>query len=121
MQRKLNNTLDDIAAQAVNAKDQLQVSVVGMGDGTDADFPAIYADLFGERTFINSNGGWDYEYFTSYALPDFVGGAGALTSTKGDQPLAFCPILGSVPASSRSMLLRWRHSTIRLATNATTT
>ena len=75
MQRKLNNTLDDIAAQAVNAKDQLQlqVSVVGMGDGTDADFPAIYADLFGERTFINSKGGWDYEYFTSYALPDFIG------------------------------------------------
>ena len=73
VQRKLNNTLDDIAAQAVNAKDQLQVSVVGMGDGTDADFPAIYADLFGERTFINSKGGWDYEYFTSYALPDFVG------------------------------------------------
>jgi hypothetical protein len=73
VQRKLNNTLDDIAAQAVNAKDQLQVSVVGMGDGTDADFPAIYADLFGERTFINSKGGWDYEYFTSYALPDFIG------------------------------------------------
>ena len=73
VQRKLNNTLDDIAAQAVNAKDQLQVSVVGMGDGTDADFPAIYADLFGERTFDPSKGGWDYDYFTSYALPDFVG------------------------------------------------
>ena len=73
MQRKLNNTLDDIAAQAVNAKDQLQVSVVGMGDGSDADFPAIYADLFGERTFNNSKGGWGYDYFTSYALPDFIG------------------------------------------------
>ena len=33
----------------------------------------------------------------------------------------FCPILGSVPASSRSMLLRWRQSTIRLATSDTTT
>jgi len=33
----------------------------------------------------------------------------------------FCPILGSVPASSRSMLLRWRQSTIRLATRDTTT
>ena len=32
-----------------------------------------------------------------------------------------CPILGSVPASSRSMLLRWRQSTIRLATRDTTT
>ena len=92
-----------------------------MGDIADAHFPTIYVDLFSECTFVNSKGGWDDEYFTSYALPDFVGGAGALTSTKGDQPLAFCPILGSVPASSRSMLLRWRHSTIRLATNATTT
>ena len=59
--------------QSLVAGAQLQVSVVGMGDGTDADFPAIYADLFGERTFINSKGGWDYEYFTSYALPDFIG------------------------------------------------
>ena len=33
----------------------------------------------------------------------------------------FWPIFGSVPASSRSMLLRWRQSTIRLATNDTTT
>ena len=73
MQDRLNDTLDAIAAQAVSAEHQLQVSVVGMGDGTDADFPAIYADLFGERTFINSKGGWDYDYFTSYALPDFVG------------------------------------------------
>ena len=72
-QERLNDTLDEIAAQAVSAKDQLQVSVVGMGDGTDADFPAIYADLFGERTFDPSKGGWDYDYFTSYALPDFVG------------------------------------------------
>ena len=73
MQARLNDTLDAIAAQAESAETQLQVSVVGMGDGTDADFPAIYADLFGERTFINSKGGWTYDYFTSYALPDFVG------------------------------------------------
>ena len=59
--------------QCLVAGAQLQVSVVGMGDGTDADFPAIYADLFGERTFEPSKGGWDYDYFTSYALPDFVG------------------------------------------------
>ena len=73
MQERLNDTLDAIAAQADSAETQLQVSVVGMGDGTDADFPAIYADLFGERTFDPSKGGWDYDYFTSYALPDFVG------------------------------------------------
>ena len=41
--------------------------------GADADFVAIYADLFGERTFDPSKGGWAYDYFTSYALPDFVG------------------------------------------------
>ena len=45
VQRKLNETLDEIAAQATNAEHQLQVSVVGMGDGSDADLPAIYADL----------------------------------------------------------------------------
>ena len=37
------------------------------------------------------------------------------------QALAFSPILGSVPASSRSMLLRWRQRTIKLAINDTTT
>ena len=73
MQGRLNDSLDAIAEQAESAETQLQVSVVGMGDGTDADFPAIYADLFGERTFDPSKGGWDYDYFTSYALPDFVG------------------------------------------------
>ena len=55
------------AAQSVSAKDQLQVSVVGMGDGTDANFPAIYPAQFGERTFDPSKGGWDCESFTSYA------------------------------------------------------
>ena len=39
----------------------------------------------------------------------------------GGRAQDFCPILGSVPASSRSMLLRWRQSTIRLATSDTTT
>ena len=73
MQGRLNDTLDAIADQAENAETQLQVSVVGMGDGTDANFPVIYADLFGQRTFDPSKGGWDYDYFTSYALPDFVG------------------------------------------------
>ena len=44
-----------------------------MGDIADAHFPTIYVDLFSECTFVNSKGGWDDEYFTSYALPDFVG------------------------------------------------
>ena len=44
-----------------------------MGDGSDVDFPAIYADLFGERIFNNCKVGWGYDYFTSYAMPDFIG------------------------------------------------
>ena len=51
----------------------VQVEVMGMGAGTDADFPAIYADLFGERTFDNRKGGWSYEYLTSYGLQEFAG------------------------------------------------
>ena len=58
---------DSLTGQDVRLPDALG------GDGTDADFPAIYADLFGERTFDPSKGGWAYDYFTSYALPDFVG------------------------------------------------
>ena len=73
MQRQLNRVLNRIASKADDTETAVQVQVMGMGDGTDADFPAIYADLFGERTFDPSKGGWDYDYFTSYALPDFVG------------------------------------------------
>ena len=51
----------------------VQVEVMGMGESSDADFPAIYADLFGERTFDNRKGGWSYEYLTSYGLPEFGG------------------------------------------------
>ena len=73
VQDRLNDTLDALAAQGNHPDYRVQVSVVGMGDSKEANFPAIYADLFGERTFDNSNGGWGYEYFTSYELPDFVG------------------------------------------------
>jgi len=76
MQKKLNKALDVIATKNNNPADQaLQVEVMAMGDDTsDADFPAIYADLFGERTFDNSVGGWSYEVFTSLNdLPDLVG------------------------------------------------
>ncbi len=73
MQNRLNATLDAIAAQQADSSNPLQVSVLGMGDGSDANFPAIYSDLFGLRTFNNSGGGWIYDFFTSYALPDFIG------------------------------------------------
>ena len=73
MQNRLNATLDAIAAQQADPSNRLQVSVLGMGDGSDADFPSIYNDLFGLRTFNNTASGWSYDYFTSYALPDFIG------------------------------------------------
>jgi hypothetical protein len=73
MQRKLNGVLDRIAAKAVDSVSAVQVEVMGMGESSDADFPAIYADLFGERTFDNRKGGWSYEDLTSYGLPEFGG------------------------------------------------
>ena len=57
MQNRLNATLDTIAAQPADPSNRLQVSVLGMGDGSDANFPAIYSDLFGLRTFDNTGGG----------------------------------------------------------------
>ena len=73
MQRQLNKALDSIAARSDNPAEALQVEVMAMGESSDADFPAIYADLFGERTFDNSKGGWSYEVFNSFGLPDFLG------------------------------------------------
>ena len=73
MQRELNAVLDRIATKGDNPRRAVQVQAMGMGDGTDADFPAIYADLFGEHTFDNHNVGWSYENLTSYGLPEFAG------------------------------------------------
>ncbi|WP_198015164.1 hypothetical protein [Synechococcus sp. CC9616] len=47
--------------------------MVATGDGTDADSPAIYDDLFRDQTFNPSNGGWSYSLQTSYRLPEFSG------------------------------------------------
>jgi hypothetical protein len=73
MQRQLNKALDSIATRSDNPAEALQVEVMAMGDGSDANFPAIYADLFGNRTFDNSKGGWSYDVFNSFGLPDFLG------------------------------------------------
>ena len=74
MQRKLNKALDAIAAKSSDPASQaLQVEVMAMGESSDADFPVIYDDLFGKRTFDNSEGGWSYEVFNSFRLPDFLG------------------------------------------------
>ena len=35
-------------------------------------YASINPAKFGRRTSDPSKGGWDYESFTSYALPDFV-------------------------------------------------
>ena len=46
---------------------------MGMGESSDANFPAIYADLFDERTFDPSQGGWGYQQFNSLKdLPSFL-------------------------------------------------
>ena len=58
MQRQLNKALDSIATRSDNPAEALQVEVMAMGESSDANFPAIYADLFGNRTFDNSKGGW---------------------------------------------------------------
>ena len=73
MQRDLNAALDAIAAQ-LSCEDGVAVEVDAMGDDTDADFPAIYGDLFEEQTFDPANGGWRYDVQTSYSLPDFSDG-----------------------------------------------
>ena len=51
----------------------LELDVVAMGDDTDADFPAIYGDLFSDKTFETSSGGRSYAVQTSYGLPEFGG------------------------------------------------
>ena len=65
--------LDALAAR-VSCEDGVAVEVVSMGDDTDADFPAIYGDLFEQQTFDPANGGWRYDVQPSYDLPDFSDG-----------------------------------------------
>lgn len=73
MQRDLNAALDALTAR-VSCEDGVAVEVVAMGDDTDADFPAIYGDLFEQQTFDPANGGWRYDVQPSYGLPDFSDG-----------------------------------------------
>ena len=72
MQRELNAILDRIAGKSVQPETAKQVQAMGMGDGTNADFRSVYGDLFGERTFDPTNGGWSYKNFSSYKLPEFL-------------------------------------------------
>ena len=71
MQRELNAVLDRIAGKSKQPESAVEVQAMGMGDGSDADFRSIYGDLFGKSTFDNSTGGWSYENFSSYKLPEF--------------------------------------------------
>ena len=73
MQRQLNAVLDCAAARGDDPFRDMQIELMGVGNDTDADFPAIYADLFGKQTFDNSDGGWGYDYLTSFGLPEFGG------------------------------------------------
>ena len=73
VQRRLNQALDAIAARSDQPAAALLVEVMAMGESSDANFPEIYADLFGKRTFDNRDGGWSYEVFNSFGLPDSLG------------------------------------------------
>ena len=72
MQTELNTVLDRIAALYANPQSQLTVSALGLGDDSEADFPKIYADLFGNRLFKpGEDTGWKYDYSSSYDLELF--------------------------------------------------
>ena len=73
VQRRLNQALDAIAARSDQPAPALLVEVMAMGESSDANFPEIYADLFGKRTFDNPEGGWLFEVFNSFGWPDFLG------------------------------------------------
>ena len=54
------------------------MDVIATGDGTDADFPAIYDNLFRDQTFNDQrfnpvNDCLSYSLQTSYDLPEFLG------------------------------------------------
>jgi hypothetical protein len=72
-QTAMNISLNDLAAKLHNPIDQLQVSAVGLGDGSGARFPQIYQDLFSNRTFDNSASNWTYQQSSSASLPPFLG------------------------------------------------
>ena len=72
MQADLNRVLDQLASGAASPLTQVQVRAVGMGDGSQSNFPAIYNDLLGRQTF-NGDAAWSYNYASSYSLPEFFG------------------------------------------------
>ena len=71
-QEQLNARLNDLGATLANPSEQLKVLAVGMGDGSGANFPVIYSDLFGSRTF-DANAPWSYDWAGSFRLPNFTG------------------------------------------------
>ena len=72
MQADLNRALDLLASGADDPLAQVQVRAVGLGDGSEANFPAIYNDLLGLQTF-NGDAAWSYDYANSFRLPEFLG------------------------------------------------
>ncbi|WP_255442115.1 rhodanese-like domain-containing protein [Synechococcus sp. PROS-7-1] len=72
MQADLNRVLDQLASGAASPLTQVQVRAVGMGDGSESNFLAIYNDLLGRQTF-NGDAAWSYNYASSYSLPEFFG------------------------------------------------
>ena len=72
MQGQLNAVLDHLASGMTDPASQLQVRAIAMGDGSEANFSAIYGDLLDNRLF-NSDGSWSYDWSGSNHLPDFAG------------------------------------------------
>ncbi len=66
-QIQLNDALDATAAKSDPGN--VGVFAVGMGDGGISNWDAIYSDLFGNQTFNNASGTWNYKTYTPPTIP----------------------------------------------------
>ena len=49
------------------------MEAIGLGSNDRVNFPAIYSDLFSNRTFDNSGSSWSYDVVASDTLPLVTG------------------------------------------------
>ena len=72
MRKKLNRQINRIAKTFDRPSEQIIVDVVGLGEDSNVDFPAIYDNLFNEQTFDDSDSTWTYNVMNHQNLPDFL-------------------------------------------------
>ena len=72
-QTALNQALDQLAQQLDHPQTHLLVEAIGLGSNDRVNFPAIYSDLFSNRTFDNSGSSWSYDVVASDTLPLVTG------------------------------------------------